>query len=82
MNGNLAGIIGVELLTAAQGVEFRLPLKTSPGLQKAIARIRKEIPALAEDRFMADDMAAAKALVRSGAMIGSGGDRRLAAILP
>ena len=82
MNDNLAGIIGVELLTAAQGVEFRSPLKTSPGLQKAIARIRKEIPALAEDRFMADDMAAAKALVRSGAMIGVGGDRRLATILP
>ena len=82
MNDNLAGIIGVELLTAAQGVEFRSPLNTSPALQNAIVRIRKEIPALAEDRFMADDMVAAKALVRSGAIIGAGGDRRLGAILP
>ena len=82
MNDNLAGIVGVELLTAAQGVELRSPLKTSPVLQTVIARIRNDVPALAEDRFMADDIEAAKGLVRSGAIVATAGNGKLAAILP
>ena len=82
MNANLAGIVAVELLTAAQGIEFRAPLRTSPVLQSVIARIREDIPGLAEDRYMADDIEAAKVLVRSGAMIDVTGNEKLAAILP
>ncbi|MHA7870850.1 MAG: histidine ammonia-lyase [Hyphococcus sp.] len=63
MNENLFRIVGIELLTAAQGIEFRKPLKTSPALQDVIAKVRKDIPALAEDRFMADDLAAAGDMV-------------------
>ena len=35
MNRNLNTIIGVELMCAAQGIEFRAPLKTSPSLGKS-----------------------------------------------
>ncbi len=68
MNRNLAQIIGIELLTAAQGIEFRKPIKTSPMLQGVIAKLRKIIPALKQDRFMADDMEKACGLIVGGAL--------------
>ena len=66
MNENLSVIIGVELLCAAQGVEFRAPLTTSPILQRLLATVRQAVPPLGEDRYMADDLARAAALVREG----------------
>ncbi|MCF1474785.1 histidine ammonia-lyase [Agrobacterium vitis] len=71
MTENLFAIIGIEALTAAQGVEFRAPLTTSPELQKAIATLRAVVPTLEEDRFMAPDLAAASALVADGSLVGS-----------
>ncbi|MBO6724710.1 MAG: histidine ammonia-lyase [Rhizobiaceae bacterium] len=68
MTDNLAGIIGIEALTAAQGIDLRAPLKTSAELTKAHNAIRAAVPALAEDRFMAGDLAAASELVASGAL--------------
>ncbi len=59
MTDNLFAIIGIEALTAAQGVEFRSPLTTSPELQKAIATLRAAVPTLEEDRYMARDLEAA-----------------------
>ena len=69
MNANLAQIIGIEVLCAAAGVEFRAPLKTSAPLQAVIARLRKSVPALGQDRYMAPDLIEAAALVRSGALL-------------
>nr|WP_174819090.1 histidine ammonia-lyase [Ruegeria atlantica] len=66
---NLNNILGVELLCSARGVEFRAPLKTSPLLQKAIARLREDVSSLQEDRYMAPDLKAAKELVASGALL-------------
>jgi len=68
MNRNLAQIIGIELLTAAQGIEFRKPLNTSPALQEVIAKLREKIPTLKEDRFMANDMEKACGLILSSAI--------------
>ena len=69
MNANLAHILGVEALCAAQGIEFRAPLETSPALARVIARLRQEVPPLQEDRYMAPDLVAAAALVASGALV-------------
>ena len=69
MNENLARILAIELLTAAQGVEFRLPMKTSETLQKSIALLRQQVDSLAEDRYLADDLAAATDLVKSGELV-------------
>ncbi|MCA0433169.1 MAG: histidine ammonia-lyase [Proteobacteria bacterium] len=66
MAANLDRILGIELLCAAQGVEFRAPLKTSPPLQGAIARLRKDVAALGDDRYMAGDMENAGRLIASG----------------
>ena len=74
MTENLFGIIGIEAMTAAQGVEFRAPLTTSPELQKAMAALRAVVPTLEEDRFMAPDLAAAARLVADGSLVGSVSD--------
>ncbi|HVW93624.1 MAG TPA: histidine ammonia-lyase [Devosia sp.] len=68
MTDNLAGIIGIEAVTAAQGVAMRAPLATSPELQKAFAAIRAVVPDLEVDRYMAGDLKAAGELVASGAL--------------
>ena len=68
MTENLFSIIGIEAVTAAQGVEFRAPLATSPELAKALAVIRASIPPLEQDRYMAGDLAVAGALIASGTL--------------
>lgn len=68
MTDNLAGIVGIEAVTAAQGIDFRAPLKTSAELQRAHAAIRGAVPTLETDRYMAGDLAAAAELVSSGAL--------------
>jgi histidine ammonia-lyase len=68
MTENLFGILGIEALAAVQGVELRGPLKTSPELQKAAGVLRSVVPSLEDDRYMAPDLAAASALVASGAL--------------
>ncbi|MFY9319304.1 histidine ammonia-lyase [Lentibacter algarum] len=65
---NLEHILGVELLCAAQGVEFRAPLETSGPLAAVIKRLRRDIASLTDDRYMADDLAQAAALVGTGAI--------------
>ena len=68
MNRNLATIIGVEAICAAQGIDFRAPLLTSPALQGALARLRAVVPAIVEDRYLAPDLAAARDLILSGGL--------------
>jgi histidine ammonia-lyase len=63
---NLHAIIGVELLCAAQGVEFRAPLTTSGPLANCIARLRKGVATMGEDRYLAPDIVSATTLIASG----------------
>jgi histidine ammonia-lyase len=81
MNDNLTQIIGIELLVAAQGIELRAPLTTSAPLAAAIAALRKSVPKLGPDRYMAPDLAAASAMVRSGKLIAAAGDAAASADL-
>jgi histidine ammonia-lyase len=66
MHDNTCGIIGIELLAAAQGIEFRRPLKSSTVLEAELAAIREQVAPYDKDRFFAPDIAAARALVDSG----------------
>ncbi|WP_309668062.1 histidine ammonia-lyase, partial [Tabrizicola sp.] len=68
MNANLQAILGVEALCAAQGVGFRAPLLTSPPLQRAVAHLRLQVPALVDDRYLAPDIAAAAHMVADGSL--------------
>jgi histidine ammonia-lyase len=71
MVANLAVIQGVEALCAAQGIEARAPLRTSPRLERVIARVRCDVPGLEQDRYMAPDLQSAADLMHSGALIGA-----------
>jgi histidine ammonia-lyase len=64
---NVANIVGIELLAAAQGLDFQRPLTSSAPVEAAFALIRARVPRLHEDRLLAPDIAAAAALVREGA---------------
>jgi histidine ammonia-lyase len=66
MADNLANIIGIEYLAAAQGCDFHLPLRSSETLEAARALLRAEVPTLDEDRYFHPDMVAATRLVTSG----------------
>ena len=69
MVANLNVILGVEALCAAQGIEFRAPLPTSAPLLRTIARLRAEVPALGDDRYMAHDLARAAQLIGGGDLV-------------
>jgi histidine ammonia-lyase len=69
MAENLERIIAIEALCAAQGVGFRAPLTTSPALQLMVARLRQDVPALEDDRYLAPELQTARDLVASGALI-------------
>lgn len=66
MTDNLSHILGIEWLVAAQGVELRSPLVTSPHLKAAIDKLRKTVPPLEEDRFLADELTTAAQLISAG----------------
>jgi histidine ammonia-lyase len=68
MAENAMNIVAIELLAAAQGCDFHLPLRSSPALERARAVLRKRVPRLENDRYLAPDIAAAFDLVGSGAL--------------
>jgi histidine ammonia-lyase len=68
MAANLASVIAIEYLAAAQGCDFHAPLASSDALEAVRARLRADVPHLDNDRYMADDMAAALAIVRAGTL--------------
>ncbi len=69
MASNAQAVVGIELLAACQGCDFHAPLASSVALEAARARLRSEVPMLADDRHFHPDIEAANAIVRSGALI-------------
>ncbi|HET6941000.1 MAG TPA: histidine ammonia-lyase [Sphingomicrobium sp.] len=70
---NAAGVIAVELITSAQGVDFHAPLKTSAKLQRIHSRVREISPHFTSDRYWADEMAELQAAVLAGGVAGEDG---------
>jgi len=73
MNENLGHILGIELLTASQGIDFRGPLSTSSILKRVIRELRTKVPHLKEDRYLNPDIEKATYLIRDGKLILSAG---------
>ena len=65
---NCEHIFAIELLCAAQGVDFHRPLRPGGGSRRALALIRRQVPELKEDRMLAPDIERIRALVASGAL--------------
>ncbi len=53
---NVEKVLGIELLAAAQALEFRRPLRSSPFLEQIVADLRQQVSFNEEDRVMRDDM--------------------------
>ncbi len=70
MLDNGAAIVGIELLAAAQGIDFHRPSRSSPVLEELHSAIRAEVPFYAVDRYFATDINAAQRWVRSGRFAG------------
>jgi histidine ammonia-lyase len=63
---NVERIVGIELMCAAQAVEFRRPLRSSPKLEQVHESVRTVVPRLEQDRVLATDIDAMAAAVRAG----------------
>jgi histidine ammonia-lyase len=63
---NTAHIVGIELLAAAQGIEFLRPLKSSAPLESLHAQIRSASPAMMQDRSLSLEMQALQLQVMNG----------------
>jgi histidine ammonia-lyase len=66
MAQNTAVIVGIELLAAAQGIEFHRPLQSSSILEQVHAALRAKVAPFDEDRFFAPDIEAARQMVVAG----------------
>ncbi len=66
MAENAASIVAVEFLSAAQGVDFRAPLKTSDALQKVHGMIREKVPHYTKDRVFTDEIEALRDMILAG----------------
>jgi histidine ammonia-lyase len=65
---NVEGALACELLCALAATDFRRPLRSGAGTQIAYDRARSAIAPLGSDRVFADDIAAARSLIRSGTL--------------
>lgn len=65
----LETVLALELLAAAQGLEFRRPLKPGRGVAAAYERIRERVRPLERDRVMGPDIEAVEAMVRAGTFV-------------
>jgi histidine ammonia-lyase len=66
MVDNAAAVVGIELLAAAQGIDFHRPARSSLHLERVHAEIRRSVPFYAADRYFAPDIEAARSWVKSG----------------
>lgn len=63
MSENTRGILAVEMLSAAQGMDFRAPLKSTELLEQAKAELRTRVPFYDKDRYFAADIEKANDLL-------------------
>jgi histidine ammonia-lyase len=63
---NAAGAIAVELMAAAEGIDYHAPLKTSAKLRQVYAAVRAHSPHFTADRYWADEMIALQSAVLAG----------------
>ena len=66
---NSQAVIAIEMMAAAQALDFRRPLRASPGVEAAYEVIRKYVPYLDEDRPLYDDINRLKEVVASGEIL-------------
>ena len=61
---NIYSILAIELITAAQALHFRRPLKTSARLEEFVNNFRIQIPFIETDRLLHDDIVKAERFLK------------------
>jgi len=69
---NVQHVLGIELMCAMQGLDYRRPLRSSAGVERAYEAVRALVPSLAGDRVLAGDIAALADAVARGEFVGTG----------
>ncbi len=67
MNANTRAIVAIELLAAAEGIDFRRPLESSKPLETAHGLIREKVGPRQQDRVFGSDIDAVAELISAGA---------------
>jgi len=70
---NLAPVLAIEFICAAQGLDFHAPLRPGEGVAKAIDLLRRAVPHLDDDRVLYADIEAARDLIERGAVLEAAG---------
>ncbi len=66
MLDNVADIVAIELLAAAQGIEFHRPTTSSPAIEDVMSAIRELSPVYEEDRSLSPDIRRVAATIDNG----------------
>ncbi len=66
---NAAQVVATELVCAAQGLEFHRPLRTTPALEKSLARVREYVARVEEDRSLAGELNGLANALRTGEVV-------------
>ncbi|MDV2687360.1 hypothetical protein RYX56_23725, partial [Alkalihalophilus lindianensis] len=65
---NTAHIVAIELLAAAQGIDFLRPLQSSAAVEARHQRLRADCASMPADHYLAPDIERAAALVQTGVL--------------
>lgn len=66
MLDNVADIVAIELLAAAQGIDFHHPQKSSTAIENAISGLREISPPYVDDRSLSSDIRRVAATIDEG----------------
>ena len=66
MLDNVADIVAIELLAAAQGIDFHRPTRSSPAIEDVMSAIRELSPVYEEDRSLSPDIRRVAATIDNG----------------
>lgn len=66
---NARHVVAIELMCAAQGVDYRAPLRPGAGVLMAHGAIRQRVPRLGDDRVLSGDIATIAELIAAGAFM-------------
>ena len=75
MIDNTAHIVAIEMLAAAQGIDFLRPLTSSAPVEALHARLRQDCASMPADHYLAPDIERTAALVQAGALKAQGSPR-------
>ena len=70
---NTRRVLAIEILLAAQGLEYRKPLLPSPRVQAVVDRIRQDVPPLEDDRQISDEIEQVAVMVANGELLKAAG---------